>query len=122
MATAGNFSALTVLGESNNGLKTRVISCLGPATYSAGGSELDLSTDSTDGLGNYYDAMSVVYSVVLCGVGAAASSKYQCAFIPGSSGAAATGKVKIHDTSQAADAEASGDLSSLTFYFMVTGR
>jgi hypothetical protein len=117
----GNFAAPTVLAAADvGGLKVRIISTTGPASYDAGGSELDLS-DSSDGFGNKFDAFSVVYSVQLGGI-AAASSKYQCVFVPGSSGAAATGKIKIHDSSQAADAEASGDLSAVTFYFLVTGR
>lgn len=127
MATAGNFSALTVLWESNaGGVKMRGISALGPASYATNGSELDLSSDSTDGLGNAYDAFSEVYTVLLSGVasGVVASSKYRAAFVPGTSGAAATGKVKLHDITAASGAEVTNttDLSGTTFYFVVMGR
>jgi hypothetical protein len=125
MATAGNFSALTVLAESNaGGIKIRNISALGPAAYATGGAELDLSSDSTDGLSNNYDAFAKVYCVLRCGAGAAADDQYLCTFVPGSSGAAATGKVKIRDADEAADAEVANavDLSAVTFYFLVIGR
>ncbi len=123
MTTAGNFGTLTVVaGSDSGGLKTRIISALGPATYSANGSELDLSSDATDGLSNKYDAFAVVYSVVQCGVGAHAGDVYRCMYIPAASGAAATGTVKIRDLTASSDAEASGDLHATTFYFMVTGR
>lgn len=124
MATATNFSAITVLAEANVGCKVRVVSALGPASYSTGGNEIDLSTDSTDGLGNFYDAFAVVYCVIPCGSGAAADSKYDLRFLPAASGAAATGKVKVNDQSAAADAEvtAAVDLSAVTFYFLIVGR
>jgi hypothetical protein len=111
------FGTPTVLAASDSGVKIRVISAAGPSSYDAGGSTIDLSSTALGA----FDGFAAVYSVQLGGI-AAASSKYQCVFVPGASGAAATGKIKIHDSSQAADAEPSGDLSAVTFYFLVTGR
>ena len=124
MTTAGNFGTLTVLWEDNSGgCKKRGISCLGPATYTGTtGSELDLSSDATDGLGNGWDAFAAVYHVALGGVSPAASTKYRTIYVPAAAGAPATGRVRIIDDEQATPAEPSGDLSGTTFYFVVMGR
>ena len=127
MATSTNFSALTVLSESNaGGLKIRNISALGPASYGTGGAELDLTSDATDGLGTVYDGFNVVDCVLLGGVSPVASTrKYAAAcYLRAAAGAAATGKVVIADLTAASDAEVSNatDLSATTFYFTVMGR
>jgi hypothetical protein len=114
----GAFTAVTLLQENNSGsTKTRIFSALGPASYDAGGSVIDLSSATLGG----FVGFSEVYCGQLAGI-AAASTKYQCVFVPAAAGAAATGKIKIHDSSAAADAEASGDLSAVTFYFRFEGR
>lgn len=122
--TATAFATLTVKTAFDHGAKMRVISCVGPTSYSTGGATLDLSSGSTDGLGNKYDGFVEVYSVSHCGIGAAADSKYKCTYIPAGSGAAATGLVKINDVTATSGAEvtAATDLHTSTFYFLVIGR
>jgi hypothetical protein len=116
----GAFTSVTALEVTPlpNG-KLVVFSAVAPASYDAGGSTIDLS--SAGGLGAW-GCFQVVYSCVQCGFDATANEKYKASFLPASAGAAATGKLKVRDESQAADAEASGDLSAVTMYFTAVGR
>jgi hypothetical protein len=122
MTTATNWGIVSVLAGDDGGLKTRIVSALGPATYSSGGNEIDLSSDATDGLSNAYDMFAVVYGVEIIGVGTAASNKYHATYVPAASYAAATGKIRLVDVEQATPAEPSGDLSTVAFTLRVTGR
>jgi hypothetical protein len=66
----------------------------------------------------------VVHNVFPGGVTTAADSKYVLNYVRAASGAPATGLIKIHDSSQAADAEASAaaNLSTSTFHILVLGK
>lgn len=99
--------------------KMVILEATGSPSYDSGGSVLDLSTSEAT-LGTWA-GFAKVYTCSMQAV-AAASSKYDCVYVPAASYAPATGLVKIHDTSQAADAEASGNLSGVTFRFLVVGR
>lgn len=124
-ATSTNWGPPTVLQASDaGGLKIRIVSCAGPASYTTNGGEIDLSNDATDGLGNNFDRFSEVYCVTQCAIGAHGNAKYATRFVPAASGAAATGTIKVLDQSAASDAEVSNatDLSTVTFYFLVIGR
>jgi hypothetical protein len=124
-ATSTNFGPPVVKQAADiGGLKIRIVSCVGPASYTTNGGEIDLSNDATDGLGNNFDRFTEVYCVNQCAIGAHGNAKYSVRYVPAASGAAATGTLKVLDQSAASDAEVSNatDLSSVTFYFLVIGR
>lgn len=102
--------------------KRAVIEALGPTSYDAAGSIIDLSSANTvlTGLNNEA-AFTVVRGVAKLGVSPAASDRYSPSYIPAASGAPATGLVKLRDQNAASDAEPSGDLSGTTFIFEVIG-
>ncbi len=125
-ATATNWGPPVVLSGSDvGGVKRRIVSALGPTTYSSGGNEFDCSADATDGFGNAFDAFNVVHSVKLIGIApgtAASASTYQSTWIPATAYAAATGKLKVDDLLQATPAENAASLAALVFLFEVIGR
>ncbi len=125
-ATATNWGPPVVININDaGGIKTRIVSALGPTTYSSGGNEFDCSSDATDGFGNVADAFTVVHSIECIGVAAgtaASASTYKFLYIPAASYAAATGKLKVDDVLQATPAENGASLAALTFLFRVTGR
>lgn len=97
--------------------KIAIIKASLSASYDAGGSAIDLSTAGVLA-GNGF---TTVTGVQFAGHETAASSKYECVFIPAALNAAATPLIKVHDNSQAADAEASGDLHATVVRLVVTG-
>ncbi len=125
-ATATNWGPPVVLSGSDvGGVKRRIVSALGPNTYSSGGNEFDCSADATDGFGVAFDAFNVVHSIKLISVGpgtAASASTYAMTYIPATAYAAATGKIKVDDLLQATPAENAASLAALTFVFEVIGR
>ncbi len=127
-ATTTNFGPHTVIGEDNSGgLKRRIVTSPGPASYTTGGGEFDCSSNTTDGMGTQYDALTVVYSIKVIGLapaGTASNSKYKSTYLPATAYAAATGLLKLEDMIQATPAEAtsSGDLSAIVFLIEVVGR
>lgn len=112
----GAFTAVAeVANEFGTKLRTAVVTATAPASYDAGGSVIDLSSLASGGF-------TKVYGVDLIGQATAASDRYQPTFVPAVAYAAATGKLKIRDiNSTDAAAEASGDLSAVTFVLRVTG-
>jgi hypothetical protein len=111
----GAFTSVTQLSNEFGVHERRaVITAVGPASYDAGGSTIDLSSLAGGGF-------SKVYGVKLIGQPTAASDRYQLTFITAASYGAATGKLKVRDINAASDAEASGDLSAVTFVLEVTG-
>ncbi len=108
----------TPLGFVNlQGLKAAVVTVTLSASYDSGGSVVDLSTS-----GNLAAAgFKTVTGAMLLGHETAASGKYLPVFVPAASNAAATGLLKIYDTSQAGDAETSGDLHASLIRLLVTG-
>jgi len=100
----------------SQGSKRVILALQLSASYDAGGSVVDLSTSGSLGQALGFTR---VFAGGMAGQGTAADSKYFPVFIPAASDAPATGKVKVHDTSAAADAEASGDLhlSSILMWF-----
>jgi hypothetical protein len=114
---AFTYGTVTRVNPSSNG-KTVEFSVTGPASYDANGSVIDLSV-ATRGA---WEGFTVLYDVEQVSIGAHGNDKYRLMFVPGSSGAAATGTLKVRDLTAASDAEASGDLSGVTFYLRATGR
>jgi hypothetical protein len=106
--------AFAVIG---GGLKTATVLVTLPASYDAGGSVVDFSTSGLLGACGF----RTVHSAIYAGQATAADDKYYPTFIPASSDAAATGKLKVRDLSAAADAEASGDLSAVVVRIKVEG-
>lgn len=116
------FTSVTVVHRmSAGGIKQAVVSAVGPSSYDSDGSVIDLSATTLGA----WDGFNVVYSCVPCGYAAAADTQYHAAFVIGTAGAPATGKVVLYDIvggiSGANITQASGDLDALTFYFLVTG-
>lgn len=107
----------SVLGSMNhNGrLKSTVFNFTGSASYDAGGSVIDLSTSGVLGA----DGFTSVHGVQII-QSPAASSLREFRYVRV---AAATGLLKVHDQSQAADAEAAGsaDLSAVTYTAIAFG-
>lgn len=112
--SAHTVSSTALRSEVNNGVKTVVVEVTGTASYDTGGSVADLSSHFS----------SKVYGAKLLAVSPHASGKYRPSFIPGSSYAVATGKVKLYDITANPGAEVTSttDLSATTFTFEVTGR
>lgn len=122
----GAFTVTSVIGCATGDMgrgKSVVLTATGPASYDAGGSILDLSSANTVLTGFVSDAAFVrVTGLKQVGVGAAAADRYYCQYVPAAAGAPATGKVKVRDADDAtAMSEASGDLSTVTFTFEITG-
>lgn len=124
----GAFTVTSVIGCATGDMgrgKSVVLTATGPASYDAGGSIIDLSSANTVLTGFVSDAAFVrVTGLKQVGVGAAAADRYYCQYVPGSSGAPATGKVKVRDADDAtAMSEVAGatDLSTVTFTFEITG-
>lgn len=118
----GAFGTITVLGAARHDrLKTITFSVAGSNSYATGGDTLDLSMTA---LGKVHGFKARVDGVTLIAQPTAANSKYVPVYVRAAAGAAATGLVKIHDTSAAADAEVSNatDLSGVTFIFKAVGE
>lgn len=105
-----------------NGCKEAIILLTCSASYDAAGSTINLSTSGNLGV---VHGFTTVLGVSLLGttIGTDANSKYYPVFVPAASHAAATGKLKIHDTSAAADAEvtAATNLSAVTMTIKIVG-
>ena len=122
----GAFTVTSVVGCSTGDMgrgKSVVLTATGPASYDAGGSVIDLSSANTVLTGFVSDAAFVrVTGLKVVGIGAAAADRYFCTYVPAAAGAPATGKVKVRDADDStAMSEASGDLSTVTFTFEITG-
>ena len=96
----GNFTSVTEVVSvpppaGGDALKMVMGTCVGPASYDAGGSELDLS--------------SLFGSKVYYVKGNIDNADYRISFVPGSSYSSATCKLFVDDN---AGTEASGDLST----------
>ena len=100
------------------GTKICVLAVTLSASYDAGGSILDLSTA---GLLGAALGFQTVTAVAHAGHVTAASSKYDCVYVPAALNAPATGLIKVHDSSQAANAEASGDLHATVVRVVIVG-
>lgn len=115
-------TVVAVLNTStNSGRKVTTFTATGSASYDSGGSTIDLSTSGVLGVEAGFTVVHGCRQVGLAN-GGAANSKYYHSFIVGSSYSPTGGKIKIHDLSQAADAETSGDLSAITFIYEAVGR
>lgn len=119
----GAFTSVAVAGSirSSGEIKQAIIAATGPASYDSDGSVLDLSTTTLGA----WDGFTKVYGCTLVGYTAAADTQYHGAFVIGSSGDPATGKVVLYDltggVSGANVGQASGSVA-VVFYFLVTGR
>lgn len=116
------FGTLTVLGVSRQDrLKSVTFKVVGGSSYATGGDTLDLSAAT---LGKVNGFSKRVDCVTFGGINAAASTKYLPVYVPAASGAPATGVVKVHDTSAAADAEVTNatDISAATFFGVAWGE
>jgi hypothetical protein len=114
--------ALTVGGVGAQ--KRAVLSVTGTASYDTGGSALDLSSANTTLTGlNAMAAFTRVDGINVVGVNPHASGKYHAAHVRASSGAPATGKLKLYDvtTDPGAEVSSTTDLSSTTFFLEVFG-
>jgi hypothetical protein len=103
----------TAVSEINlPGLKLAIVPVTLSASYDAGGSNADFSSVFTTvrGATPIGDAN-----------GTTSNTKYQFTTILGASGSGTTVKIKVNDATQAADAEASGDISALIVNFLVLG-
>jgi hypothetical protein len=111
------FTVVSVLGSENlqGRMKKVVCTATGTASYDANGSIIDLSTSGVLGTAHGFTG---VHGVKVINVSAHGSDKYQFAYIRATP---ATGTLKVRDVTQAADAETSGDLSSITWTFEVIG-
>lgn len=109
----GAFTSVTLLNgpDYGTGSKTATFTAVAPASYDAGGSVIDLSSHFT-----------LVHGVEVIGQPTHGNDKYYATFIPAAAYAPSTGKLKIRDLTAASDAEASGDLSAVSFVVRVTGR
>lgn len=114
----GAFTSVTFVAEKDYGTNSRSIfvSAVGPASYDADGSTIDLSTWFT-----------VVYKVKLAGRapgGSTAGCGFDVIYKPATAYAAASGKLVISNIWQATPAEASGDMSTTpgTLLLEVCGR
>lgn len=96
-------------------LKIAVVTVQGSASYDSGGSAADLSTSGN--LGLQYGFQTVKGAIAI-GQATAGNDKYYCTYVPAT---AATGLIKVRDLSAASDAEASGDISSVAWKFLVIG-
>lgn len=115
----GAFTSVTCVAFTSGPIKRAVVTALGPASYDAGGSTIDLSSavSGLDGANTF----TKVWGLNRLGVSAHASSKYGIAYVPAASNAPATGKIKLDDLIQATPAEFSGDASGTTFTFEIVG-
>ena len=96
----------------------------GTASYDSNGSLIDLSSANSTLTG--LDPLAVftrVDGVNVCGVTPHGSVKYHLGYVRASSGAPATGKLKVIDTTTDPGAEASStaDLSATTWFVEVIG-
>lgn len=112
----GAFTSVTqISNELHTHGRRAVVTAVGPASYDAGGSVIDLSALTGGGFNK-------VHGVTLIGQGTAANDRYQPTFIHAAAYAAATGKLKVRDINATdSAAEASGDLSAVTFVLEVIG-
>lgn len=124
----GAFTVTGVVGCATGDIgrgKSVVLTATGPASYDAAGSIIDLSSANTVLTGFVSDAAFVrVTGVKLVGIGAAASDRYFCTYVPAALGAPATGKVKVRDADDAtamSEVSAAADLSAVVFHFEITG-
>ena len=104
--------------------KRAVFSVTGTASYDTGGSTFDLSSANTTLTGlNPAAAFTRVDGLNIVGVNPHASGKYHAAHVRASSGAPATGKIKLYDvtTDPGAEVSSTADLSGTTFFVEVLG-
>ena len=115
----GSFTGHSVKAVDQGSIKEVILDIVGPASYDAGGSILDLSSAVTALAGTI--TFTKVWGVTLIAVSAHASSKYGVRYVPGASNAPALGKLKLDDLIQATPAEFTGDASGTTFTIKVHG-
>ncbi len=117
------FTAATGVAQNRKDkLKTVTFTAVGPNTYDASGSVLDLSTAAA-GLGPLYGFKKRVDGCHMIGVSAHASSKWLCTYVPAAAGAPATGLVKVDLLIQATPAEEGAtDMHATTFTFVAFGE
>lgn len=109
--------ALTVGGVGAQ--KRAVFGVTGTASYDTGGSTLDLSSSNATLTGlNPLASFTRVDGISLIGVNPHASGKYHAAHVRASSGAPATGKLKLYE---GAEVSSTADLSGTTFFLEVLG-
>lgn len=117
------FTSVTGVGQNRKDkLKTVTFTAVGPNTYDAGGSTLDLSR--TGGLKNLGFAKRVDGCVCLGVIVAqSASAKWTLTYVQATSSAPATGKMAAGLTWQATPAEEGAtDMSGTTFLFVAFGE
>lgn len=116
----GAFTSVSVLaGSDAGGIKTRIVTATGPASYDSGGSVIDLSST---GLANAYDGFVLVYGGRCISNEDATDCTYLAEYIAAAAYAPATGKLRISLREQATPAEASGDMSGRVWTFVFYGR
>lgn len=114
----GAFTSVTPVGRASNfeGRKVLIVTAVGPASYDANGSEIDLGT-STHGLLDGFTTASGAMCIKVAGTGA---DKYIATAVAGAS--SHTLKIVVRDAeAMTAAAEVSGDISGLTFTFVCYG-
>lgn len=114
----GAFTSVTPVGRASNleGRKVLIVTAVGPASYDAGGSEIDLGTTAL-GLLDGFTAASGATCIKVAGT---AADKYFATAIAGAS--AHTLKIVVRDAEAGtAAAEVSGDISALTFTLVCYG-
>lgn len=111
--SAFTFASTDVTNLAIGDTKIATITVTGTASYDTGGSTIDLSAYFTK-----------VHGAQVISASAAALSKYKFTFLPGSSFAAASGKLKVNDVTAASGAEVSSttDLSAGTYTLLVVGK
>ncbi len=115
------FTSVTGVSQNRKDkLKTVTFTALGPNTYDASGSVLDLSRTGGLGLLGFKSRVDGVHCI---GVSAHASSKWLCTYVPAALGAPATGLVKVDLLIQATPAEEGAtDMHATTFTFVAFGE
>lgn len=118
MGTATVSAAVKGAANLNGAMKSALVLVTMSATYATGGDTVDLSVSGNLGINGF----KTVTGMIFAGQATAADTKYLPVFIPASSDGTSP-KIKVHDTSAAADAEVTNatDLSLVVFRFLVIG-
>jgi len=116
----GAFTSVTVLGRSTDaqGFKRVVVSAVGPASYDAGGSVIDLTTATLGVLDGF---TTVIGGTLLRAehTSAASSIKYFASVVAGTG---ASPKIVVRDAdAMTAMAQVSGDISAVTLRMEFVG-
>lgn len=116
----GAFTSVTVLGRSTDaqGVKKLYVSAVGPASYDAGGSVIDLTTTTLGALDGFN---TVIGGNLLRAVHStpASSIKYVATVVAGTG---ASPKIVLRDAdAMTAMAQVSGDVSAVTLFMEFVG-